>query len=61
MKYKWGGMRKESDLIKEIHDQWCRDNGYPIKARVVKRGRPCGRNVAKKRQMTDSVYAAEKK
>ncbi len=61
MKYKWGGMRKESDLIKEIHDQWCRDNGYPIKARVVKRGRPCGRNVAKKRQRTDSVYAAEKK
>ena len=61
MKYKWGGMRKESDLIKEIHDQWCRDNGYPIKARVVKRGRPCGHIVAKKRQVTDSVYAAEKK
>ena len=57
----WGGVREESKVIKAIHDQWCRDNGYPIKARVVKRGPKPGRNVSKKRQVTDSVYAAEKK
>ena len=57
----WGGVREESKVIEAIQDQWCRDNGYPIKARVVKRGRPYGRNVSKKRQVTDSVYAAEKK
>ena len=57
----WGGVREESKVIKAIQDQWCRDNGYPIKARVVKRGRKHGRNVSKKRQTTDSVYAAEKK
>ena len=59
IKYKsWGGVREESKVIKAIHDQWCRDHGYPIKARMVKRGRPCGKNVAKKRQVTDSVYAS---
>ena len=57
----WGGVREESKVIEAIQDQWCRDNGYPIKARVVKRGPKPGRNVAKKRQVTDSVYAAEKK
>ena len=57
----WGGVREESRVIKEIHDQWCRDHGYPIKARVVKRGPKRGGNVSKKRQVTDSVYAAEKK
>ena len=57
----WGGVREESKVIEAIQDQWCRDNGYPIKARVVKRGRPYGRNVSEKRQVTDSVYAAEKK
>ena len=57
----WGGVREESKVIEAIHDQWCRDHGYPIKARVVKRGRPYGRNVSEKRQVTDSVYAAEKK
>jgi len=38
-----------SRLINKHHDQWCRDHGYPIKARVVKRGPKSGRNVAKKR------------
>ena len=57
----WGGVREESKVIEAIHDQWCRDNGYPIKARVVKRGPKRGHIVAKKRQVTDSVYAAEKK
>ena len=57
----WGGVREESKVIEAIHDQWCRDHGYPIKARVVKRGPKRGGNVSKKRQMTDSVYAAEKK
>ena len=57
----WGGVREESKVIEAIQDQWCRDNGYPIKARVVKRGPKRGGNVSKKRQVTDSVYAAEKK
>ena len=57
----WGGVREESKVIEAIHDQWCRDNGYPIKARVVKRGPKPGRNMSKIRQVTDSVYAAEKK
>ena len=58
---KWGGVREESKVIEAIQDQWCRDNGYPIKARVVKRGPKSGRNMSKIRQVTDSVYAAEKK
>jgi hypothetical protein len=64
----WGGVREESKVIEAIHDQWCRDNGYRITKRVVHRGkaaaqygRKCDRNVSKKRQVTDSVYAAEKK
>ena len=61
MKNNGGGARKESEVIKEIHDQWCRDNGYRITARVVQRRRKYGQNVSKKRQVTDSVYAAEKK
>ena len=50
-----------SRLINKHHDQWCTDNGYRIRARVVKRGPKRGGNVSKKRQVTDSVYAAEKK
>ena len=61
MKSNWGGVRTESKVIEAIHDQWCRDNGYRITARVVQRGRKYGQNVSKKRQVTDSVYAAEKK
>jgi hypothetical protein len=26
----WGGPRKKSKKVKRIHDQWCRDNGYPV-------------------------------
>jgi hypothetical protein len=52
----WGGVREESKVIEAIHDQWCRDNGYPIKARVVKRGPKHGGNMSKRRQKTDSVY-----
>ena len=68
MKNNGGGARKESEVIKEIHDQWCRDNGYRIRERKVPYGRASsryghksGQNVAKKRQVTDSVYPAEKK
>ena len=57
----WGGVREESKVIEAIQDQWCRDNGYPIKARVVKRGPKPGRNVFKKRQRADTVYVWEKK
>ena len=34
-----GGAREESRLIKKYADQWCRDNGYPVKKRVIKYGR----------------------
>ena len=57
----WGGVREESKVIEAIQDQWCRDNGYPITARVVKRGPKPGRNVSKKRQRADTVYVWEKK
>jgi hypothetical protein len=57
----WGGAREESQLIKKYHDQWCRDNGYRIREKVGQYGHRCGRNVSKKRQVTDSLYAAEKK
>ena len=50
----WGGAREESKLIKKYADQWCTDHGYPIKARVVQRGRKYGRNVSKKRQNADT-------
>tara|TARA_R110000824_G_scaffold347397_1_gene534167 strand:- start:93 stop:263 length:171 start_codon:yes stop_codon:yes gene_type:complete len=50
----WGGGREESKVIKEIHDQWCRDHGYRITKRKTpygkasaKYGQKCGRNVAK--------------
>ena len=46
----WGGVREESKVIEAIQDQWCRDNGYPIKARVFKRGLKRGHIVSKKRQ-----------
>jgi hypothetical protein len=50
-----------SRLINKHHDQWCRDNGYRIRGKVGQYGHRYGRNVSKKRQMTDSVYAAKKK
>jgi hypothetical protein len=50
-----------SRLINKHHDQWCRDNGYRIREQVGQYGHRCGQNVSKKRQVTDSVYAAEKK
>ena len=25
-----GGARARPDIIDELHDQWCRDNGYPV-------------------------------
>jgi hypothetical protein len=46
----WGGAREESKLIKKYADQWCRDHGYPIKKRVIQRGRKYGQNVSEKRQ-----------
>jgi hypothetical protein len=27
----WGGLRLDSKLIQKYADQWCKDNGYPIK------------------------------
>ena len=47
----WGGVREESKVIEAIHDQWCTDQGYPIKARVVKRGPKSSRKVSKRRQL----------
>jgi len=68
MKNNWGGVREESKLIEEIHNQWCRDNGYRIRERrppygkaSAQYGRKSVRNMSKKRQTTDSVYAAKKK
>jgi len=29
--HKHGGNRIRPDIIDEIHNEWCRDNGYPIK------------------------------
>ena len=52
----WGGVINESKVIDQLNDQWCKDNGYLIKARVVKRGPKPGRNGSKKRLKTDSVY-----
>ena len=56
-KNKHGGAQLESMLIEKYADQWCRDNGYPIRERIVHRGRAaaqygqkCGQNVSKKRQ-----------
>mgnify|MGYP003648997557 CR=1 FL=1 len=69
----WGGAREESKLIQKYADQWCRDHGYPlqrrkwvyrgkwIKAEIRQRCLKYGRNMSEKRQVTDSVYAAEKK
>ena len=36
---KWGGARSESKLIEKYADQWCRDNGYPVRKRVIRYGR----------------------
>ena len=30
MKFKWGGMRRESALILKNHYEWCKKNGYHI-------------------------------
>ena len=38
-KFKWGGLRLESKLIKKFHDKWCKENGYPIKKRVIQNGK----------------------
>ena len=29
-----GGARSRPAIIDEIHDQWCRDNGYPVKSQA---------------------------
>ena len=29
-----GGQRSRPATIDEIHDQWCRDNGYPVKSQA---------------------------
>ena len=29
-----GGQRSRPSIIDEIHDQWCRDNGYPVKSQA---------------------------
>ena len=31
-----GGARKRPQIIDDIHDQWCRDNGYPVRAQAYK-------------------------
>ena len=32
-KNNWGGPREESKLIKKHADEWCKDNGYPVRKR----------------------------
>ncbi len=32
----WVGLRLDSKLIQKYADQWCRDNGYPIKKKAEK-------------------------
>ena len=32
-KNKRGGAQQESRLIKKYADQWCKDNGYPVRER----------------------------
>jgi len=39
----WGGAREESKLIEKYANQWCKDNGYPIRGKYRSK---CGRNVA---------------
>ena len=52
----WGGVINESKVIDQLHDQWCRDNGYRIREQAGQYRHKYGRNVSKKRQKTDSVY-----
>tara|TARA_R110000751_G_scaffold65136_1_gene133403 strand:+ start:657 stop:827 length:171 start_codon:yes stop_codon:yes gene_type:complete len=47
----WGGVREESKVIEAIHDQWCTDQGYPIKPKVVKKGPKSSKKVSKRRQL----------
>jgi len=35
----WGGVINESKVIRQLHDQWCTDNGYRITKRATKSGR----------------------
>jgi len=32
----WRRDATEVKLIKKIHDQWCKDNGYPVRKRETK-------------------------
>ena len=32
-KNNWGGAREDSKLIKIYADEWCKDNGYPVRER----------------------------
>ena len=57
----WGGVINESNVIHQLHDQWCKDNGYRITDQDYKPGRKCVQNMSKKRQATGSVYVWQKK
>ena len=35
----WGGVINESNVIHQLHDQWCEDNGYRITDQDYKPGR----------------------
>jgi len=41
----------EAELIRQIHNQWCRDNGYVIRGRYRQK---CVLNKAEKRQDLDT-------
>jgi len=46
----------EAELIRQIHNQWCRDNGYAIRGRYRQK---CVLNKAKMRQDLDTGGIAE--
>ena len=50
IKKKHGGAQEQSMLIKKYADQWCRDNGYPIKERIIHFGKAAAQYGQKKDQ-----------
>ena len=48
----WIRNAAEAESIRQIHNQWCRDNGYAIRGRYRQKS---VRNVSEIRQQTNSV------
>jgi len=52
----WGGVINESKVIRQLHDQWCTDNGYRITDQGTSKHYVRNKaNMSKVRQKTDSV------